>query len=209
MFDTTGRYLLSSDLGSDRLNVFTLTEGKLMAWSRRATQPGNGPRHLALHPSGHLLYVMNQLENSIACHGYDQAKGKILEQLECVSMLPKNRHDHNNVGSLAIHPSGQFLYASGCGKGSDHLQAAGIAAWHIDTVSGALKPIQYMCEKLYLPGAITMASDGASLFVLDQKLDQKEDSVVRLSIDPVSGRLSQPMRVAKVPTPMSMVVKYI
>jgi len=53
--------------------------------------------------------------------------------------------------------------------------------------------------------AMTMLSDGEGLLVLSQK----GDGVVRLRVDPASGKLGEPLQVARVSTPISLAVKYV
>jgi 6-phosphogluconolactonase (cycloisomerase 2 family) len=198
IFDTTGHHLLGTDLGSDRLNVFALDGDKLSIRDRSATQPGSGPRHMALHPAGHLLYVANHLESSISCYGYDVANGKLRGRLCHETLL------RNGLGSLTIHPSGQFLYASHRRAETGSPSHEGIAAWRIHPTTGALMPIQLSIEGLPCMNAMIMLPDGAGLLALSQEYD----SVVHLSIDPVSGRLGDPVQVVKVSAPISLVVKY-
>ena len=46
VFDEAGRHLLSSDFGSERLNVFAVDAGRLRRVSQRATRAGSGPSQL-------------------------------------------------------------------------------------------------------------------------------------------------------------------
>ncbi len=190
LFDTTGRHLLGTDLGSDRLNVFTLSGNKLAINHRSATQPGSGPRHMALHPAGHLLYVTNHLEATVSCSGYDAASGRLLNRLQHGTL-------DGGAGALMIHPSGRFLYTAG--------KSDGIAAWRIDSTTGALTAAQLWSEGAASPHAMAMMHDGTGLLVLTRA----GDSVVHLRVDPASGQLSDPLRVAKVSSPMSLALKYV
>ncbi|WP_163070169.1 beta-propeller fold lactonase family protein, partial [Acinetobacter nosocomialis] len=79
LFETTGQHVIGTDLGTDRINVFAIEGGKLAPRDRAQLKPGSGPRHLALHPQGKLLYVINELEGSVANHGYDPATGHVSE----------------------------------------------------------------------------------------------------------------------------------
>ncbi|MGR5382405.1 beta-propeller fold lactonase family protein, partial [Vibrio harveyi] len=79
LFDPAGKHVLGTDLGTDRINVFAIEQGKLAPRDRAQLQPGSGPRHLALHPQGKLLYVINELDGTVACHGYDPDTGRVLE----------------------------------------------------------------------------------------------------------------------------------
>lgn len=85
LFDTTGQHVIGTDLGTDRINVFAIEGGKLAPRDRAQLKPGSGPRHLALHPQGKLLYVINELEGSVACHGYDPATGHVQEERQRIS----------------------------------------------------------------------------------------------------------------------------
>jgi 6-phosphogluconolactonase len=67
LFDASGRYLLGTDLGTDRINVFTLAEGKLALHGRTSVSPGSGPRHLALHLSQRFVYLVSELDATVAC----------------------------------------------------------------------------------------------------------------------------------------------
>ncbi len=52
MFDTTGRHVLSADMGSDRLSVFTLGADGFAVRDSSVVEAGSGPRQMAMHPMG-------------------------------------------------------------------------------------------------------------------------------------------------------------
>ena len=198
IFDPTARHLLGTDLGSDRLNVFTLADDKLTLHGRSATQPGSGPHQITFHPNSHLLYVRNELEGSISCYGYDAANGKVLDRLQHLAILRDDSNGQRTPGTMAIHPSGKYLYVS------DH-RCEGISGWRINVATGALTPMESRIEGLPAPHAITLVPDGRAMHLLSQETD----SVIRLGIDTASGQLRQPVQVAKLPmTPNSLAVKY-
>ncbi|WP_432730118.1 lactonase family protein [Variovorax sp. W6] len=200
-FDASGRRVLATDLGSDRVNVFTLADGKLAPIGRTAVPAGSGPRHLALHPSQRQLYVVGELDASVTSYAYDAANGAIGEQRQRVSTLPDGYTGQKSAAALVMHPSGQFLYASNRRLKSDHPLADSIVAFRIDAASGNLTPLQHWSEGLRFPRALTVAPDGGHLYALSQK----GDTILRLRIDPATGRLDQPVQVAQVPTPVCLV----
>ncbi|HEX7865413.1 MAG TPA: lactonase family protein [Variovorax sp.] len=200
-FDASGRRVLATDLGSDRVNVFTLADGTLAPIGRTAAQAGSGPRHLALHPSQRQLYVVGELDASVTCYGYDAASGAVKEQRQRVSTLPDGYTGQKSAAALVMHPSGQFLYASNRRLKSDHPLADSVAAFRIDPASGNLTPLQHWSEGLRFPRALAVAPDGGHLYALSQK----GDTILRLRIDPATGRLDQPVQVAQVPTPVCLV----
>lgn len=201
LFDASGQRLLATDLGTDRINVFTLDDGKLGVLGRTSVSPGSGPRHLALHPSQRFVYLVNELDATVACFGYDAASGKVGEQRQRVSTLPEGYSGQKSSAALVMHPSGQFLYASNRRLKSDHPTADSIAAFRIDASSGTLTPLQHWSEGLRFPRALAMAPGGSHLYALSQK----GDTILRLRIDPASGKLDQPVQVAQVPTPVCLV----
>jgi 6-phosphogluconolactonase (cycloisomerase 2 family) len=197
MFDRMGR-LLGADMGSDRLSVFTLDDGRLRVMARRDARAGSGPRHMELHPSGSLLFVANGLDASVSCYGYDEKNGRVLEQLEHMSTATNSSGGKRAVLMMTMHPSGEFLYTA------HRFWEDGITVWRSNS-TGALQSIQHEGNGLQSLHAITMAPDGSSLLALSRK----SGGVVRWSVDRRSGRLTEPVEVAKVQAPMSMVVKYL
>jgi 6-phosphogluconolactonase (cycloisomerase 2 family) len=198
IFDPTKRHFLSTDLGSDRVNVFTLADDKLTLHGKSATQPGSGPHQMAMHPGSHLFYVRNELEGSISCYGYDAANGKVLDRLQHVAIRPDNSNGQRVAGTMAIHPSGKYLYVS------DH-RCETIAGWRVNAITGALAPMESCIDGLGSLHAITLTPDGRAMLVLSQK----SDSVFRLAVEIANGHLRQPVQVAKLPmTPKSLAVKY-
>jgi 6-phosphogluconolactonase (cycloisomerase 2 family) len=180
--------------------VFAIDGGKLAPRDRAQLKPGSGPRHLALHPSGTTLYVINELDGTVAAHGYDAATGRVLEERQRISTTPADYTGQKSGAALMLHPSGRFLYATNRRLKSDHPLADSVAAFSIDA-SGKLTPLQYWSEGLRFPRALTMAADGSHLYALSQK----GDTILRLRIDPQTGKLDQPVVVAKVPTPVCLV----
>ncbi|MDP9992319.1 6-phosphogluconolactonase (cycloisomerase 2 family) [Variovorax boronicumulans] len=201
LFDASGQRVLGTDLGTDRINVFTLADGKLSVLGRTSVAPGSGPRHLALHPSQRFLYLVNELDATVASFSYDAASGKVGEQRQRVSTLPDGYSGQKSAAALVMHPSGQFLYATNRRLKSEHPMADSIAAFRIDASNGTLTPLQHWSEGLRFPRALAMAPAGSHLYALSQK----GDTILRLRIDPTNGRLDQPMQVAQVPTPVCLV----
>ncbi|MCB1488419.1 MAG: beta-propeller fold lactonase family protein, partial [Bauldia sp.] len=56
-----------ADLGIDKLVSYRLgKDGSLEKISEFATAPGAGPRHVAFHPNGRFMFVMNELDSTFA-----------------------------------------------------------------------------------------------------------------------------------------------
>jgi 6-phosphogluconolactonase len=197
IFDRSGSRLLSADLGSDTLSVMTMGEDGLAFAGRSKTEPGSGPSQIALHPSGHLLYVVNELDASLSCFGYDAENGALQERLHYASIGANS--SQRGTAAMSMHPSGELLYTSYCGAGNN-----GISVWRIDPASGALRPVQRTVEQMSSVHIGAMISSHDSLLVLS-----RTEGILSLPSDAASGRLSRPVQVSKIKQPISLAVKYI
>ncbi|HZY63048.1 MAG TPA: beta-propeller fold lactonase family protein [Edaphobacter sp.] len=195
VFDRSGSRLLSADLGSDTLSVLDLNDDGLSVASRSQAAPGSGPRQMALHPSGNLLYVVNELDASLSCFGYDATSGSIRQRLHHTAI---GSCSASGVAAMAMHPAGNVLYTSYCGSG-----AGSLSAWRIDAASGALKPVRRAADQASSLQIASMVAAHDSLFVLDHK-----QGILRLPASATSGRLGQPVQVARIEAPVSLALKY-
>jgi 6-phosphogluconolactonase len=133
------RFALVCDLGLDKIFSyrFDAAGGSLSpnAPPFSAVKPGAGPRHMALHPSGRFLYVLNELQSSMTVFYYDPGHGA-LKELQTLSTLPAEFTGENAGAEVQVHPSGRFVYASNRGHES-------IAVFAVDRAQGTLVPVQY------------------------------------------------------------------
>jgi 6-phosphogluconolactonase len=132
--DAAERFALSPDLGADRVFVsrFDAAKGGLEAHGEGVLDPGAGPRHLAFHPSGRFVYVINELTSTVSAFGYDAAKGQ-LTPLQTVSALPDGFKGTSYTAEVEASPDGRFLYGSNRGHDS-------LAIFAIEPASGRLTP---------------------------------------------------------------------
>ena len=205
-----GGRLLSADLGSDRINVLNLEEAPLAASGARppacvpaslivaqrlAATGGSGPSQLVLHPRGHLLFVLNELNASLSTYAYDADAGRLARRDRRVR-LPQAAG--GGPARLAVQPAGRFLFASYSGGGGDR-----IAVWRI-TANAVLQPVQaavngWGAARIAALAAVTTPG-GGRLFALDFQ----NGRVLALPLDEVTGRLDRPAVVAAVPAPLSL-----
>lgn len=126
IFAPDEQYLISADLGTDTLHIyrFDADNGKLIPHSEAKTQPGAGPRHTTFHRNGRLLYVANELDNTVGVYGWDGERGTLTEQ----QILPTLPPDSPPTTTADIHltPAGNRLYVSN--RGYDSLAIYEVAA---------------------------------------------------------------------------------
>ena len=122
VLDSAGRFALWADLGSDRVRVdrFDAAAGRLEPNDPDGVgiQPGSGPRHLAWHPSGRAVYLLNELASTLSALRFDAGRGA-LEVFQTVSARAAGAGGKNSAAEIAVSPDGRFLYASN--RGDDNI----------------------------------------------------------------------------------------
>jgi len=192
--DPMNRYALSADLGLDKIFVYTLdtNTGQIhpAATPSFSIAPGSGPRHLAFHPSGRFLYVINEIKSTITACSYDNSRGTLTE-IQTVSTLPADFQGQNTTAEIAMHPSGKFLYGSNRGHDS-------IAIFTIDQQSGKLTASGHQSTQGKMPRGFGIDPSGTFLLAANQDTD----NVVVFRIDQQTGALNPTGGSAQVPTPV-------
>jgi 6-phosphogluconolactonase len=186
------RFAVAADLGLDHLLVYSFdsTKGTLGANPQVVkAAPGAGPRHLAFSFDGRFLYVINELQSTVATYAYNAATGA-LHELQTMSTLPKTFSDNNTAAEIEIHPSGKFLFASNRGDDS-------IAAFAIDSATGKLTHVENDPIGGKTPRNFAIDPTGSWLLAANQD----SDSVVVFRIDQKTGHLTPTGVVFQVPSP--------
>lgn len=78
--------------------------------------PGDGPRHLAIHPNKKWIYVLNELSSTVTLITHDEPDGFV--KAKSTSMLPNDFNKENTGADIHISNDGRFLYASNRGHNS-------------------------------------------------------------------------------------------
>lgn len=176
-FDPAERFVLAPDLGADRVFVyrFDAERGALEPHGAAALEPGSGPRHLAFHPSGRYVYVVNELSSTITVLSYDAAKGE-LAPIESVSALPAGFSGTSYPGEIEVSPDGRFVYASNRGHDS-------LAVFRVDPASGRLELAGHVPVGGSWPRHFTTLAAGRALAAAHQR----GGTIALFRIDPKTG----------------------
>jgi 6-phosphogluconolactonase (cycloisomerase 2 family) len=189
VFDRAGK-VIGADLGSDRLSVLKFDAMRLKTAGRYSTQTGEGPRQLAFHPDGRLLFVANELEPSVACYEYDVEEGRIVGKLGQVATA-----GGRNTGGviMALDPAGEFLYTA-------HRRGnAGVSIWRIVRSTGGLRRLQIVDgPRLH---ELTITADGRSLL----GLSREESGVFGWHV--ANGQIGVGVKLIDLAAPLSIAAK--
>lgn len=179
--DPTNRWLLSTDLGTDRLEVhrFDARRGTLVPSPRRYApqHPGSGPRHLAFHPNGRLLYVIHELDQTVSVYRWLPATGH-LAMVRVVQLLDKGPSADATAADIHVAPSGRFVYATVRGPNVVCVLAA--------DEHGALRLVQRTPSGGDWPRNFSLDPSGRFLHVAHQK----SNDIVGFKVDQTTGRLT-------------------
>ena len=179
--DAANRFAYCAVLGADRVLQLVLDAGSgtLTANSPPsvATREGAGPRHLAFHPNGRFLYLLNQTSATIGAYRIEPGSGDLAE-IETIATLPAHFLGEANAADIHVTPDGRFLYVS-------ERQTSTIVGCRVDPASGFLEPIGRWNTETTPRG---FAIDPRGRFLLAAGLDSNQLAVH--AIDSATGALA-------------------
>lgn len=160
-FSPFGNEVFSADLGTDRLNIYTLEEEKLTKKEQEfvKTEPGAGPRHFDFHPNGEIIFVINELNSTIST--FKKYEGK-WGSFQTISTLPADFKGTSYCADIHISADGKFLYGSNRGHNS-------IAVFGIENETNSLKSVGFVHVEGDWPRNFALSPDGNFLLVANQK----------------------------------------
>ena len=191
-----GRLLLVPDLGADRVYLYACDPASLalapnppQAWLDLPR--GSGPRHACFSPDGRHVYVVNELNNTLAVAAYDE-KAAMLTFVETVTALPEGAAVPSKAAEIAVHPAGHSVYASV--RGADM-----IAVFARDSASGRLS-LRSRVPVPAKPRHFTLSPDARWLLVAGQAANQ----VAVFSVDRAGGELTPTTSTLATPKPVCL-----
>jgi len=179
-FSPDQKYLLYTDLGTDKLNFTRYHAGKpspLTPENSISVKPGNGPRHLVFSPDKKYLYLLQEMGSAITVYAYS---GGNVKELQTVGMKEENQKGTNGAAAIKITPDGHFLYAT------DRLDASAILVYAINPADGKLTFMERHTTYGKNPRDFAIDPTGKWLLVANQD----SDNIVVFKINPGTGSLS-------------------
>lgn len=181
--------ILAADLGTDKLYLYQYGKTGLTTAtpSHLATEPGAGPRHFVLAPKQKLVYVAEELSNTVSVFQLD---GTMLQRLPT---LPQEFTDKNTVADIHLSPDGRFLYVSNRGHNS-------LAIYSIDGPSGLLTFVGHVSSGGEVPRNFMIDPQGEFVLVANQD----SDHIILFDRDQETGLLTASDIQIEVPSPVSL-----
>jgi len=180
MPDPTGRFVIVNDLGLDRTFVYRLdrAESTLVATANPGVAlPGSGPRHMAFHPNGRFLFIINELSNTIAVWTWDSETGAI-NRTQTISTLPDWYRGISTTAQILVSADGRFVYGSNRGHDS-------IAVFACNPATGELAFVSEHWTFGETPRNFNIDPSGNFMYVAHQNTD----NIAAFKVDKATGKL--------------------
>lgn len=194
-FTPDGQYVVVPDKGLDRVFSLVWNSGRprlAVPQPWYSARQGAGPRHLVFHPLAPWVYVLNELDNTVAACRHDTATGA-LTPFQIVPSLPDDYVGNSRASGIQIASDGCYLYASNRGHDS-------IATFCIDTCTGRIVLRGTTASGGKTPRFFALAPMGPWMYVLHEDSDTLEC----WHIDPKTGLPSPTNTVAACRSPVCM-----
>lgn len=182
MLSPDEKYLLSTDLGTDKLNIYRYRASAAQpltpaSQASVSVKGGNGPRHIEFSPNKKQLYLLQEMGSTITAYDY---KGGKLKEIQSVNILYEGFK--GAVGAAAIHisPDGNFLYATNRGDANE------IVIYSINPENGQLTYVDRHMTYGKAPRDFAIDPTGNFLLVANQN----SDSIYVLKRDQTTGKLT-------------------
>lgn len=116
-FSPDNNYIISPDLGADKIRIFPFDAGKKEPLDTQNANfvkatPGSGPRHFAFHPNKKWGYSIEEIAGAISTYSIEKGQFNLIERTKIQSK--KEVADFGSA-EILISPDGKFLYVSNRG----------------------------------------------------------------------------------------------
>ena len=181
-FAPDDRFLIVPDVGTHKVHLYRVDPAQASLQPHGPAEipdrPGNGPRHLAFHPSGRYCYIIEETANRVMALKWDERHGT-LEEIQRVPTIPESFSGETYTAEIVVHPTGKFLYGSNRGHDS-------IVIFSIDPDSGRLTTVDYTPTRGSYPRNFNLDPSGRWLIALNRE----SNNVVTFAVAPQTGKLT-------------------
>ena len=175
-----GKYVVTSDLGADKVLVFSYDADRAQPLQPASTPivqlpAGSGPRHLLFSQDGKHAWLTLEMVAQVAVFDYHDG---VFKQTQLVDLKNKDAQQKVGAGGLHTSPDGKFLYVANRGEANQLLVFA------IDA-KGQLKEVQRRSVEGLEPREFSFDPSGHFMLIANQKSNQ----IVTVKVDPKTGLL--------------------
>jgi len=196
MLSPDEKYLLYSDLGTDKLNIMRYHASHPQPLTPASTpfvniKDGEGPRHIVFSDDKKHVYLVTEMGSAVHVFDYDNGK---LKEKQSVTLLRDNFKGQTAGAAIHISPDGRFLYAS------NRLETNEISVYLIDPETGMLLFEQRVTSYGKNPRDFAIDPTGRFLVLANQD----SDSIYVYKIDQVTGKINRISAAIEVGNPVCL-----
>lgn len=179
--DPTGRWVLSPDLGADKVFVyrFDAAKGTLAPAPEpfAVLPPASGPRHITFAPDGRHAFLITEMGGSIVSFGWDAGRGR-LTPLATTQLDAADFAGTRSGSEIAVSRDGRFLYAGN--RAANRIQVYAVRQ------NGGLTPVDAVDCGGQVPWGFSLSRDGKWLVVANQG----SGHLAVFAVDRANGKLT-------------------
>ncbi|HWZ16957.1 MAG TPA: lactonase family protein [Mucilaginibacter sp.] len=168
MLSPDEKYVLYTDLGTDKLNVMRYHASHPQPLSPASpafvkVKDGEGPRHIVFSDDKKHVYLLTEMGSAVHVFDYDNGK---LKEKQSITLLSPGFKGQTAGAAVHISPDGKFLYAS------NRLETNEISVYSIEPETGALTFVQRVSTFGKNPRDFAIDPTGRYLVVANQDSDR-------------------------------------
>ncbi len=192
VFHPNNKQLLVADLGTDKIHIYDvdfsnttpITEAN-PAYFKVAS--GSGPRHVAIHPNGKVLYLVHELTGEIGVYSYENG---VITHFSTHSLTVSKRKGYVQAAEIRLSHDGKFIYVSNRGDANN------LSVFKVE-LNGDLNLIQQISTGGRTPRNFNLSLDGHFLLVANQdsneiRVFQRDTVTGKLEISPSKIKINKP-----------------
>lgn len=165
-----GQTVLVSDLGDNSIWHYKIdTDGHLDLQSKTVSTPNAGPRHMSVDPTNDMIYVLNELNNTIEVFQWIDAHTPMKSQQVISTIRDIDTAIDINSAAIRLHPNGEYLYA--CNRNANDIAQNTISVYKIDKTSALLSLVEIKPTNGDTPRDFIIDPQGKFLLVAHQNSD--------------------------------------
>lgn len=179
-FHPNGKQLLVADLGTDKIHIYDVNFSSPTPITQASpayfkVASGSGPRHMAIHPNGKVLYLVHELTGEVGVYFYENGE---ITHANTHSLTSPKFKGHVQAAEVRISPDGKFVYVSNRGSAND------LSVFEVG-LEGNLSLVQQISTGGRTPRNFNLSLDGHFLLAANQE----SDDIRIFQRDLVTGRL--------------------
>jgi 6-phosphogluconolactonase len=195
VFSANNKQLLVADLGTDKIHIYDVDFSNVTPITEAnpayfKVVSGSGPRHMATHPNGKVLYLVHELTGEVGVYSYENG---VITHISTHLLTVSKRKGHVQAAEIRLSHDGKFIYVSNRGNANN------LSVFRIE-LNGDLSLIQQISTGGRTPRNFNLSLDGQFLLVANQdsneiRVFQRDTATGMIEMSPSKIKINKPVYV--------------